>query len=155
MHNYTTHHVSGHHITFDDRQVIGHRWNPNTLLKKPRSTRHIAKELGLSEATLRRELLRGGGIHYVEIGGKKKRILSEYPPIKAELDSRANLSQKGPRQKMTNQIAKAIMNEMSPKRTVSPETALYRLRQQGYENLPAVRTVYAHIYDASIGFDAS
>ncbi len=153
--NYTIYRTPGRHLTLADRQVIARIWNANVLLKRPRSIRAIARELGISEATLRRELKKGGGIHYVMVDGKKKRIISEYFPNKAEEASRLNLHQKGPRQKMTNQIAEAIKNEMDPKGTRSPETVLYNLHKKGITSLPSVCTVYNHIRDASIGFDAS
>ncbi len=62
--NYTIHHVPGHHLLFANRKAIERAWNMNCLLKHPKSVNAMAKLLGLSVATLRRELFNGGGLYY-------------------------------------------------------------------------------------------
>ncbi len=56
MRNYSIHHVPGQHLLFKEREVIKQHWDANCLLKRPKSANAIAKQLGLSTSTLRREL---------------------------------------------------------------------------------------------------
>ncbi len=109
--NYSIHHIPCHHLLFKDRKEIERVWNANCLLKHPKSVSAIAKQLGLSTSTLRRELFRGGGLYYCTIGTKKKLMCKTYPAQLAEDQYRLNLAQKGPRQKMTNKIEEELKKE--------------------------------------------
>ncbi len=152
--NYSIHHVPGQHLSFKERKVIERVWNANCLLKHPKSVDAIAKQLGLSTSTLRRELFRGGGLYHCTIGTKKKLMYTTYSAQLAEDQYRLNLAQKGPRQKMTNKIEEELKKEMDPKGTVSPETALHNLHLRGIET-PSLRTIYNHIHSGALGIDAT
>ncbi len=154
MRHYNIHHLPGKHLLFADRKAIERAWNANCLLKHPKSVNAMAKHLGLSVATLRRELFNGGGLYYCTIGTKRKLMRTIYVAQLAEDRYRLNLAQKGPRQKMTNTIAEEIKKEMNSKGTVSPETALHNLHLRGIET-PSLRTVYNHIHSGTLGIDAS
>ena len=159
---YRLHHVAGSHLRNDERLIIERVWSKNlrkdgTLI---RSIRTIAKQLGLAFETLRRELRKGFLYSPQRIGNTIR--YSDYSAALAQGKTTEALSQRGPRQVVSNRLKEALRCEMNSKGTVSPETALYRLKkanellpQERRIRLCSVRTLYCHIHLGDIGMDSA
>jgi len=108
---------------------------------------HLARELGVHRTTISREFERGKVVN-------KDSELREYYTYSAEVakqDRMVKASNKGPRQKMTNHIAKALREYIIEKK-FSPYAALEMLKRKGeFSYLPCPRTVYYAIDEGQIG----
>lgn len=136
----------GKHLNFEEREELEAIINKN--YKQPKkeklSQRQIAKRMGISPATLSRELKRGKVI----IKDYEWRDVTSYSAIKAQEDYEIKASAKGPQLKigknkeLAEKIEAYIINEQ-----YSPYATIEKLKEDtSYKETPiSVRTLYNYI----------
>ena len=136
----------GKHLSFEEREELEAIVNKNN--KRPKkdkmSQRQIAKRMGVSPATLSRELKRGKVI----LRDTEWREVSSYSAIKAQEDYDEKASAKGPHLKIgkNKQLAKKIENCIVEE-NYSPYATIEKLKNDSnYQETPiSVRTLYNYI----------
>lgn len=136
----------GKHLSFEEREeleVIVNKNNTNPKSKRL-SQRKIAERMGVSPATLSRELKRGKII----LRDSQWREVTSYSAMKAQDDYEAKASAKGPRIKIGKnyELAKKIETYIV-ENNYSPYAAIEKLKDDpSYRKTPiSVRTLYNYI----------
>lgn len=117
------------HLDLEKRNEI------SNMLKKNKSVKSIAEELGLHISTVYREIERG-----------KNPLNGEYDPNYSESEYKSNLGSKGkiPFFEENAEVA-SLFSNLILDRGLSPEQAIVELIQRGYTQIPSKTTVYAAI----------
>lgn len=108
----------------------------------------FAREYGLSEARVKRELRRGftGVLLKDKVHGGW--IYPEYSAVQAQCAASLAQANKGRRGIVTNLFANALAEKLSLGFSVA--SCLHHLEKEGWANLPKQRTVYYHLKDGAI-----
>ena len=136
----------GKHLTFEEREELEAMVNQNNGLAKKNkiSQRKMAERMGVSPATLSRELKRGK----VVLRDTEWRDVISYSAIKAQDDYDMKASAKGPHLKigMNKQLVKNI-EKYIVEENYSPYATIERLKDDpSYQETPiSVRTLYNYI----------
>lgn len=145
----------GKHLTFEEREELEAIVNKNNAAPKrdKLSQRKMAQRLGVSPATLSRELKRGK----VLLLDSELREVVSYSAIKAQEDYDEKASAKGPHLKIgaNYKLAKKIEDYIVNK-SHSPYATIQRLKNDtAYQETPiSVRTLYNYI-DRELLFDVT
>jgi IS30 family transposase len=136
----------GKHLTFDEREELEAIVNKNNIASKKEKTsqRQMAKRMGVSPATLSRELKRG---KVILVDSQWREVIS-YSAIKAQDDYDEKASAKGPHLKighnyeLVEKIEYCIINE-----NYSPYATIQELKDDhSYRETPiSERTLYNYI----------
>lgn len=136
----------GKHLSFDEREELETIVNKNNMRpkKEKMSQRKIAERMGVSPATLSRELRRGK----VVLRDSQWRDVISYSAIKAQEDYDEKASAKGPHLKIgkNNKLAKKIKDCIVNEK-YSPYATIEKLKDDSsYQETPiSVRTLYNYI----------
>lgn len=136
----------GKHLSFDEREELETIVNKNNMRpkKEKMSQRKIAERMGVSPATLSRELRRGK----VVLRDSQWRDVISYSAIKAQEDYDEKASAKGPHLKIgkNNKLAKKIKDCIVNEK-YSPYATIKKLKDDSsYQETPiSVRTLYNYI----------
>lgn len=136
----------GKHLSFEEREELEAIVNQNNYRPKKDkiSQRKMAERMGVSPATLSRELKRGK----VVLRDSEWREVISYSAIKAQEDYAEKASAKGTHLKIgkNNELAKKI-EELIVKENYSPYATIEKLKKDySFKNTPiSVRTLYNYI----------
>ncbi|MDI9483811.1 MAG: IS30 family transposase [Bacillota bacterium] len=136
----------GKHLTFDEREELEAIVNKNNALPKGKrlSQRKMAERLGVSPATVNRELRRG---KVILLDTYLREVVS-YSAMKAQDDYEGKASAKGPQLKIGNnhKLAEKIEDYITEKK-YSPYSTIKELRDDpDYQKTPICeRTLYNYI----------
>lgn len=136
----------GKHLTFEEREVLEEIVNRNNKQPKKRrmSIRQIAKIMGVSPATISRELKRGEVI----IRDTHLREIKNYSAITAQEDYDRKASAKGPHLKIgkNHKLVRKIEDYIGKKK-YSPYATIVKLKEdEDYKKTPICeRTLYNYI----------
>lgn len=144
----------GKHLQYSDRQLLEWEYVKNQRLPryKQKTQRYLALLLGMSEATLSRELRRGR----VKQLDQHLREYTSYSAEVAQIDYNRKTSRRGPRIKLGKDYALAAHLERrlsgvteSGQRTrrYSPDAVIMELKSQGwpFQTMICTRTLYNYI----------
>ena len=150
--NYSTHHSPGTHLSFEDRQMLGSKWNALIESGTMVSIRGFAKRNGIPAETWRREYNRGA--ENISVPGKtdaRMRQYGRYDPFKAQDSIVAGNSNKGTKMLVTNRMA-ALFRKHVLEEKLSPYDAVCHLRKElPGERIPCVSAWYKHINVGDVG----
>lgn len=137
------------HWTMEGRLTLERLWNTN--LKHGRNALPMdafARNYGLSEARIKRELNRGftGVLLKNKVHGGW--IYPEYSAVLAQGVTSALQANKGRRSVVTNKFADELVEDL--KKGLSVASCLHRLEAKDWVNLPKQRTVYYHLKEGVI-----
>jgi IS30 family transposase len=136
----------GKHLSFDEREELETIVNKNNMRpkKEKMSQRKMAERMGVSPATLSRELRRGK----VVLRDSQWRDVTSYSAIKAQEDYDDKASAKGPHLKIgkNNKLVKKIEDYIVNEK-YSPYATIEKLKDDSsYQETPiSVRTLYNYI----------
>lgn len=138
--------LSGHHLKFEDRQILARDWNRQVNNGPKPTIRGFAKDHGLAPATWHREYERGKvGAAVPDRRDGRRREYNEYDPCKAQDAVSEGNGNKGAAMRVTNRQA-ALFAEFVLRQKLSPYDAVCRIRKaMPGAYVPCVRTWYNHI----------
>ena len=152
MRNYTTQHVPGAHLNFNQRQTLASDWNAIIRAGCRITLRQFAAKHGLRCETWRREYLRGAtGEAVPDARDRRRRKYAEYDPFKAQDAINENNAKKGTRMLVTNQMAFLFRRHVLEER-LSPYDAVCRMKEElPGQHIPCLSTWYKHINAGDVG----
>ena len=152
MRYYTTQHVPGTHLNFNQRQTLASDWNATIRAGCRITLRQFAAKHGLKYETWRREYLRGAtGAAVPDPKDRRRRKYAEYDPFKAQDEINENNANKGTRMLVTNQMAFLFRRHVVDER-LSPYDALCRMKEEmPGQAIPCLSTWYKHINAGDVG----
>ena len=152
MRNYTTQHVPGTHLNFNQRQTLASDWNATIRAGCRITLRQFAAKHGLKYETWRREYLRGAtGAAVPDPKDRRRRKYAEYDPFKAQDEINENNANKGTKMIVTNQMAFLFRRHVVDEK-LSPYDALCRMKEEmPGRRIPCLSTWYRHINAGDVG----
>jgi len=152
MRHYTTQHVPGTFITFEQRQTLASDWNAIIRAGCRITLRQFAARHGLKYETWRREYHRGAtGAAVPDPRDWRRRMYSEYDPFRAQGEINRNNANKGAKMLVTNQMASLFRRHVLEER-LSPYDAVCRMKDEmPGQRIPCVSTWYKHINAGDVG----
>ena len=150
--NYTTQHVPGAHLDFDQRLTLASDWNRLVGAGCRLTHRQFAARHGLKYETWRREYLRGAtGEAVPDPKDRRRRKYAEYDPFKAQDKVNDNNANKGTKMVVTNQMAFLFKRHVIDEK-LSPYDALCHMKDEmPGQRIPCLSTWYKHINAGDVG----
>ena len=150
--NYTTQHVPGTFLTFEQRQTLAADWNGLVRAGRRTTIRQFAARHGIRPETWRREYHRGAaGIAIPDPKDRRRLLYAEYDPFKAQDKINENNANKGTRMIVTNQMASLFRKHVIDERR-SPYDAICSMRKElPGQDIPCLSTWYRHINAGDVG----
>ena len=108
----------------------------------------FARDYGLSEARIKRELRRGFTGVLLKDKVRGGWIYPEYSAVQAQRAANLSQANKGRRSVVTNKFADELVKDLG--QGLSVASCLHRLENEGWTNLPKQRTVYYHLKEGVI-----
>lgn len=141
----TTYRKKGKHLTFDERLTLEKLIKANGVKRKADklSKMAIARQMGISRATLYRELKRG---QVTLLDGQLREYVSYSAEI-AEMDHTLQSSKKGPDLKIAahHDVAEYIENQIINEKR-SPYDVAIRIRKKAFPITLSFKTIYNYIH---------
>ena len=149
---YTTQHVPGTFLTFEQRQTLASDWNAIVRAGCRITLRQFAAKHGLKYETWRREYHRGAiGAAVPDPKDRRRRKYAEYDPFKAQDVINENNANKGTRMIVTNQMAFLFRRHVVDEK-LSPYDALCHMKEEmPGQDIPCLSTWYKHINAGDVG----
>ena len=150
--NYTTQHVPGSHLNFNQRQTLASDWNATIRAGCRVTLRQFAAKHGLKYETWRREYRRGAtGAAVPDPKDRRRRKYAEYDPFKAQDVVNDNNANKGARMIVTNQMAFLFRRHVVDEK-LSPYDAICHMKEEmPGQRIPCLSTWYKHINAGDAG----
>ncbi len=152
MRYYTTQHVPGTFLTFEQRQTLASDWNAIVRAGCRVTLRQFAAKHGLKYETWRREYLRGAtGAAVPDAKDRRRRKYAEYDPFMAQDKINDNNANKGTKMIVTNQMAFLFKRHVVDEK-LSPYDAICRMKEEmPGQRIPCLSTWYKHINAGDVG----
>lgn len=149
---YTTQHVPGTFLTFEQRLALAADWNGLVGAGRRVTVRQFAARHGLRPETWRREYHRGAtGVAVPDPGDRRRRRYAEYDPFAAQDRINENNANKGTRMTVTNRMASLFRRHVIDE-GLSPYDALCHMREElPGRRIPCLSTWYRHIDAGDVG----
>ena len=149
---YTTQHVPGTFLTFEQRQTLASDWNAIVRAGFRVALRQFAAKHGLKYETWRREYHRGAaGVAVPDPKDRRRRKYAEYGPFKAQDEINDNNANKGARMIVTNQMASLFKRHVVDEK-LSPYDALCHMKEEmPGQRIPCLSTWCKHINAGDVG----
>ena len=137
------------HWTMEGRRTLERLWKKNVERgREALSMDAFARDYGLSEARIKRELRRGFTGVLLKDKERGGWIYPEYSAVQAQRAANLSQANKGRRSVVTNKFADELVKDLG--QGLSVASCLHRLENEGWTNLPKQRTVYYHLKEGVI-----